>query len=132
MNGITAGPDERAARKRQLEADLALVRTQKAEVLRSIQQIAKKQRLGGPPTHAQNMSHEAKVQNAKLEHARRNDAIFAQCTKIVQELLKNLNVKQIFAQPVPRHLYPHYYEIIKNPIDLSIVKRESPPALLHY
>lgn len=140
MNGVAINEDERMTNKRKLEADLALIRSQKAEVLRSIQQISKKQKLGGPPTEVQHRSHEAKVQHAKLEHERRKELIFATCIKIIQELLKNHNVKQIFLNPVSREIYPQYYITIKRPICLSDIKgtsnltvsthRSSAPCLL--
>lgn len=57
MNGLAvAGPpqsaDQRVARKRQLMDELVALRTQKAEVLKQIQQIAKRQKTGGLPTKA--------------------------------------------------------------------------------
>jgi hypothetical protein len=60
MNG-TFTTEERQMRKRALESELTVVRAQKAEVLRAIGQISKKQRLGGPPPPSVQMSHEAKV-----------------------------------------------------------------------
>lgn len=53
MNG-TAGlsPEQRTARKRALTDELVAIRTQKADVLRQIQQIAKRQKTGGLPTKA--------------------------------------------------------------------------------
>lgn len=54
MNGVAVpgGADQRAARKRQLTEELVQLRTQKAEVLRQIQAIAKRQKTGGLPTKA--------------------------------------------------------------------------------
>ena len=44
--------EQRAARKRALTDELVALRTQKAEVLRQIQAIAKRQKTGGLPTKA--------------------------------------------------------------------------------
>lgn len=56
MNGLAGAPpasaEERVARKRQLMDELIQLRTQKAEVLKQIQQIAKRQKTGGLPTKA--------------------------------------------------------------------------------
>lgn len=55
MNGLAAAPqppNARAERKRALMEELVQLRTQKAEVLKQIQQIAKRQKTGGLPTKA--------------------------------------------------------------------------------
>lgn len=48
----TPAPHPQLARKRQLTDELVQIRTQKAEVLRQIQAIAKRQKTGGLPTKA--------------------------------------------------------------------------------
>lgn len=48
----TPAPHSQVARKRQLTDELVQIRTQKAEVLRQIQAIAKRQKTGGLPTKA--------------------------------------------------------------------------------
>eukprot|EP00887_Chlorella_sp_A99_P005831 scaffold1.g5831.t1 len=111
--------EERAARKRQLSDDLVLVRTQKAEVLRQIQQIAKKQRtsaVAGP------LSVEERRLLKREEQRRRMEAIWQTCLKIIQELLKNSNTKTYFGEPVKVEYVPNYYQIIKNPMDLGTIK----------
>jgi hypothetical protein len=53
MNGVAGlNPEQRTARKRALTDELVAIRTQKADVLRQIQQIAKRQKTGGLPTKA--------------------------------------------------------------------------------
>lgn len=125
MNGITTiiPAEERAARKRQLHEDLVLVRTQKAEVLRQIQQIAKKQKtsaIGGP------LSVEDRRLLKREEQRRRMEAIWATCLKILQEMLKNANTKTYFGEPVKVDYAANYYQIIKSPMDLGTIKSERP------
>jgi hypothetical protein len=50
MNGVA--PEQRVVRKRALTEELVAIRTQKADVLRQIEQIAKRQKTGGLPTKA--------------------------------------------------------------------------------
>ena len=109
MNGITTvlPPEERAARKRQLQDDLVLVRTQKAEVLRQIQQIAKRQKtslVAGP------LSVEERRLLKREEQRRRMDIIWQTCLKMVQELLKNSNTRTYFGEPVKVEYVPTYYQ----------------------
>ena len=56
MNGLSGAPqpsaEQRVARKRALTDELVALRTQKADVLRQIQAIAKRQKTGGLPTKA--------------------------------------------------------------------------------
>lgn len=60
MNGVLT-TEQRLVRKRALEAELAVVRSQKAEVLRAIGQISKKQKLGGPQSAAAQATPGSKV-----------------------------------------------------------------------
>lgn len=115
--------DERLVRKRALESELEAIRTQKAEVLKAIQQIAKKQKLGGlPNSKAMALTHEAKIEQENRHHADRVRQIWALCTKVVSELLKNTNVRLYFGEPVHRDKFPGYYETIKEPRDLGTIK----------
>ncbi|EFN50530.1 expressed protein, partial [Chlorella variabilis] len=52
MNGVGQSQEQRSQRKRSLTDELVAIRTQKADVLRQIQQIAKRQKTGGMPTKA--------------------------------------------------------------------------------
>lgn len=52
MNGLAPASEPADVRKRQLMEELVQLRTQKAEVLKQIQQIAKRQKTGGLPTKA--------------------------------------------------------------------------------
>lgn len=110
-------------RKRALEAELEVIRSQKAEVLRAIQLIAKKQKLGGPPSRAAHLSHESKLDAEKRQHQEQKRRIWLMCGKVIQELLKNSTTKLYFGEPVRGDLYPGYYEAIKQPRDLGTIKR---------
>jgi hypothetical protein len=121
MNG-TAAPDDRLTRKRALESELEAIRIQKAEVLKAIQQIAKKQKLGGPPSKNMALTHEAKVEAEKRNHQEQLRRIWAMCTKILTEMMKNTNVRLYFGEPVHRDKFPGYYETIKQPRDLGTIK----------
>jgi hypothetical protein len=123
LNG-TSVPDERMTRKRALLAELELIRSQKAEVLRAIQQIAKKQKLGGVPSQAVALSHEAKMEAERRVHGDHQRKIWGLCTKILAELLKNSNTKLYFGEPVHRDKFPGYYEVIKEPRDLGTIKSQ--------
>lgn len=122
MNGVATAED-RANRKRILEADLQTVRSQKAEVLYAIQQISKKQKIGGPPSYNAQTSHEVKVNMEGRTHSEKKKQIWQMCAKIIQELLKNSNTKLYFGEPVHMDKYPGYYEVIKNPRDLGTIKK---------
>ncbi len=126
MNGLPMTAEQRAARKRQLQEELMVVRQQKADVLRQIQQIAKKQRTGPPPPRIGGLSPEARRQEVEVEHHRRKDAIWQGCLKIMQELLKNSTVKSYFGEPVRTDYAPMYYDVIKRPMDLGTIKRTLP------
>jgi hypothetical protein len=121
MNG-TAAPDDRLTRKRALESELETIRIQKAEVLKAIQQIAKKQKLGGPPSKNMALTHEAKLEAEKRNHQDQLRRIWGMCTKIVAEMMKNTNVRLYFGEPVHRDKFPGYYETIKQPRDLGTIK----------
>jgi hypothetical protein len=121
MNGI-APADERQARKRQLEEELATVRRQKADVLRAIQQIAKKQKVG--PNKTIQLSVEARMQAEESENRRQISDMMSQCGRMLAELLKNQNTKLYFGEPVHKDKYPEYYKIITKPIDLGTIKSE--------
>lgn len=95
-----------------------------AEVLRAIQQIAKKQRTVGPPPKASGLPPEARRQALDVEHHRRQEAVWTACMKIMQELLKNSTTKLYFGEPVRRDYAPNYYDVIKSPMDLGTIKRE--------
>lgn len=118
------GTDERMTRKRALLAELELIRSQKAEVLRAIQQIAKKQKLGGVPSQAVALSHEAKMDAERRVHGDHQRKIWGLCTKIMTELLKNSQTKLYFGEPVHRDKFPGYYEVIKEPRDLGTIKSQ--------
>lgn len=124
MNG-TFTAEQRQLRKRALESELAAVRTQKAEVLRAIGQISKKQRLGGPPPPSVQMSHEAKVEHENRYHREELARIWGHCSKIIAALLKNRDTKIYFGEPVRADLFPRYYTVIKDPRDLGTIKSES-------
>ncbi|GAB4813020.1 hypothetical protein N2152v2_000066 [Parachlorella kessleri] len=124
MNGLPMTAEQRAARKRQLQEELMVVRQQKADVLRQIQQIAKKQRTGPPPPRIGGLSPEARRQEVEVEHHRRKDAIWQGCLKIMQELLKNSTVKSYFGEPVRTDYAPMYYDVIKRPMDLGTIKQK--------
>lgn len=121
--GVGATLEQRAARKRQLMEELTVVRQQKADVLRQIQQIAKKQRTTGipPPKPGDPLT---RRQAIDVEHHRRQEALWQTCLRIIQELLKNTNIKLYFGEPVRRDYAPNYYDVIKNPMDLGTIKRE--------
>jgi len=121
MNG-TAAPEDRLTRKRALESELEAIRIQKAEVLKAIQQIAKKQKLGGPPSKNVALTHEAKVEAEKRNHQEQLRRIWGMCTKVVTEMMKNTNVRLYFGEPVHRDKFPGYYETIKKPRDLGTIK----------
>ena len=124
MNGPPLNPEQRAACKRQLMEELSQIRQQKADVLRQIQQIAKKQRTSGPPPPALPGDAATKRQQIDVEHHRRNEAVWQLCVKIIQELLKNGTIKLYFGEPVRRDYAPNYYDVIKSPMDLGTIKRE--------
>ncbi len=124
MNGTA--PDEaaeRATRKRAMEAELAAIRQQKAEVLRAIAGVAKRQRTGGPPSRAVAHSAEQKLEAAKRAHRAEVQRVWSGATKILQELLKNQSTRIYFGEPVRRDLFPRYYEVIADPRDLGSAKR---------
>ena len=121
MNG-TMNPDDRVNRKRVLESELEVIRRQKSQVLQAIQQIAKKQKLGGPPSKAVAVTHEAKVDAEHRLHKENLRRMWGLCTKIIAELVKNTNVRLYFGEPVHRDKFPNYYDIIKQPRDLGTIR----------
>ncbi|KAL6785823.1 hypothetical protein ACKKBG_A00300 [Auxenochlorella protothecoides x Auxenochlorella symbiontica] len=123
MMAAATNPDGQT-RKRQLREDLSLIRSQKAEVLRKIQAIAKKARTsgGGPATPHPGQSLEARRATLLDEQRRRSDALWAQCAKILAALNGSGRTKQYFGQPVDANYAPGYYAVIKNPMDLGTVK----------
>ncbi|KFM27509.1 putative pleiotropic drug resistance protein 2 [Auxenochlorella protothecoides] len=123
MMAAATNPDGQT-RKRQLREDLSLIRSQKAEVLRKIQAIAKKARTsgGGPATPHPGQSLEARRATLLDEQRRRGDALWAQCAKILAALNGSGRTKQYFGQPVDANYAPGYYAVIKNPMDLGTVK----------
>jgi len=123
MNGISSA-EERVTRKRNLEAELEVIRSQKAEVLRAIQQIAKKQKLGGPPTKNVHLSHEGKIGAENRLHKENKKKVWQSCSKIIHELLKNSSTKLYFGEPVHGDKYPGYYDVIKKPMDLGSIKKK--------
>ncbi|KAL4421258.1 hypothetical protein ABPG75_010549 [Micractinium tetrahymenae] len=125
MNGLTPAPepaDARAARKRQLMEELVQLRTQKAEVLKQIQQIAKRQKTGGLPTKANELLASNNRLVVQMEQRNRAEKIWVDCGKIVQDLLKNQQTKIYFGEPVKESYVPNYYSVIKNPMDLGTIK----------
>lgn len=121
MNGNGLSVEERMERKRSLEQELELVRNQKAEVLRAIQQIAKKQKTG-LPMRSVPMTYEAKMQVERRRHAEELKRIWGSCLSIVKDLLKNAQVRQWFGEPVHADKFPDYYNVIKEPRDLGTIK----------
>ena len=87
MNG-TMAPEDRLNRKRALESELEAIRIQKAEVLRAIQQIAKKQKLGGPPSKHAGQTHDAKVEAERRFHTEHIRRIWGMCSRVVSEVIK--------------------------------------------
>lgn len=108
-------------RKHALESELELIRSQKAQVLRAIQLIAKKQKVGAVATQT---SLEAKAEAEKRYHAEAKKRIWQNCSRIISELLKNNSTRTYFGEPVRGDLYPGYYETIKNPRDLGTIKKQ--------
>jgi hypothetical protein len=123
MNG-TVTTEQRLVRKRALEAELAVVRAQKTDVLRQIGQIAKKQRLGGPPPPGAHLTHDAKVDHERRYHLEEQAKVWNACSRILAEVLKNRDTKTYFGEPVHRTMYPDYYNIVKEPRDLGTIKSE--------
>jgi hypothetical protein len=121
MNGNGLTVEDRMERKRALEQELELIRNQKAEVLRAIQQIAKKQKTG-QPLKSTPMTHEAKVEAERRFHAEQMKRIWGNCMTIIRDLLKNTNTRLYFGEPVHRDKFPGYYETIKEPRDLGTVR----------
>lgn len=119
MNGIPKTTEDRVARKRHLEQDLTTIRTQKAEVLRAIQQIAKKQKT----VPLKKLSPEEHRAIETSEHRHRTENIWSQCSKVVAELLRNQNVNLWFGKPVDARFAPNYYTVIQRPMDLGTIKR---------
>ena len=96
MNGLSAPPpsaEQRVARKRALTDELVQIRTQKAEVLRQIQAIAKRQKTGGMPTKAAELLAGNNRLVLQMEQRNRAEKIWVDCGKIVQDLLKNQQTK---------------------------------------
>lgn len=119
---IGATQEERQRKKRALESELETVRNQKAQVLRSIEQIAKKQKFGGNQAAMANTV-EARIEAEKRHHNDAKRKVWQNCTRIVADLLKNQNTKLYFGEPVRGDLYSGYYEIIKDPRDLGTIKK---------
>jgi len=113
---------DRQQRKRSLELELETVRSQKAQVLRSIEQIAKKQKYGAGAGLGGN-SVEARMMTERRHHDETKMKLWQNCTRIIADLLKNNNTKLYFGEPVRGDYYPGYYEIIKEPRDLGTIKK---------
>lgn len=119
---VGATQEERQRKKRALESELETIRNQKAQVLRSIEQIAKKQKFGGNQA-AMGNTVEARIEAEKRHHNEGKRKIWQNCTRIMADLLKNGNTKLYFGEPVRGDLYTGYYEIIKDPRDLGTIKK---------
>lgn len=119
---IGATQEERQRKKRALESELETIRNQKAQVLRSIEQIAKKQKFGGNQA-AMGNTVEARIDAEKRHHNEAKRKIWQNCTRIIADLLKNQSTKLYFGEPVRGDLYAGYYEIIKDPRDLGTIKK---------
>ena len=98
------------------------MRSQKAQVLRSIEQIAKKQKYGAGAGLSGN-SVEARMATERRHHDETKGKLWQNCTRIIADLLKNGNTKLYFGEPVRGDYYPGYYEIIKEPRDLGTIKK---------
>lgn len=121
---VAASQEERLKRKTSLEAELETVRTQKAEVLRAIQQIAKKQKLDGSLGAPTQTTVEAKIEAENRYHSEAKRRIWQHCGRIMSELLKNKTTLLYFGEPVRGDLYQGYYETIKKPRDLGTIKKQ--------
>lgn len=122
MNGLTPASEPADVRKRQLMEELVQLRTQKAEVLKQIQQIAKRQKTGGLPTKANELLASNNRLAMQMEQRNRAEKIWVDCGKLVQDLLKNQQTKMYFGEPVRESYVPNYYSVIKNPMDLGTIK----------
>lgn len=120
---------DRQARKRNLEAELETVRNQKAQVLRSIELIAQKQKYVGSGMIGNSV--EARIDAERRHHEDTKRKMWQNCTRIVADLLKNGNTKLYFGEPVRGDYYPGYYEIIKEPRDLGTIKKNL-ESQMHY
>lgn len=106
---------DRQQRKRSLELEL--------ETVRSIEQIAKKQKYGAGAGLSGN-SVEARMATERRHHDETKGKLWQNCTRIIAEdLLKNGNTNLYFGEPMRRDYYPGYYEIIKEPRDLGTIKK---------
>jgi hypothetical protein len=116
-----ATQEERQRKKMMLEAELETVRNQKAQVLRSIEQIAKKQKFAGGAVTANTV--EARIEAEKRHHEDVKRKLWQNCTRIIGDLLKNSKTKLYFGEPVRGDYFPSYYDIIKDPRDLGTIKK---------
>ena len=130
MNGLATGPgalsaEARQARKRQLQDELSSIRLQKAEVLRRLEQVAKRLKTVEPAAPA-GAGLPVATRRALLqqEHHKRGTGIMQQCGRLVADLLKNSNTRLYFGEPVKESYVPTYYQIIKHPMDLGTIKSE--------
>lgn len=119
---VAPSNEQRLARKRQLTDELVQIRTQKAEVLRQIQAIAKRQKTGGLPTKAAELLAGNNKLVLQMEQRNRAEKIWVDCGKIIQDMLKNQQTKIYFGEPVRESYVPNYYQVIKNPMDLGTIK----------
>ncbi|KAK2078978.1 hypothetical protein QBZ16_002668 [Prototheca wickerhamii] len=120
---LAAGGPDGLDRKRQLREDLAMIRTQKAEVLTRIQALAKKARTGpGAAPPAPGASIEARRAALADEQRRRLESLWSACSKIMVSLLGNQRTRQYFGAPVDATYAPGYYTVIKTPMDLGTIK----------
>ncbi|KAI3423977.1 hypothetical protein D9Q98_009811 [Chlorella vulgaris] len=123
MNGVA--PEQRVVRKRALTEELVAIRTQKADVLRQIEQIAKRQKTGGLPTKASELLAGNNKLVLQMEQRNRAEKMWVDCGKILQDLLKNQQTKTYFGEPVKESYVHNYYAVIKNPMDLGTVKAKN-------
>lgn len=121
---LAGSQEDRLKRKKALESELEVIRQQKANVLRAIQQIAKKQKTGEPHPANLQASVELRKDAENRHHAESKRKVWSQCLKIINEILKNNSTRMYFGEPVHRDKYPGYYETIKNPRDLGTIKKQ--------
>lgn len=130
MNGLPPAPaalgaEARQARKRQLQEELSSIRLQKAEVLRRLEQVAKRLRTVEPAVPAgAGLPVAARRALLQQEHHKRGTGIMQQCGRLVADLLKNSNTRLYFGEPVKESYVPTYYQIIKHPMDLGTIKNK--------
>lgn len=92
MNGLSAPPpsaEQRTVRKHTLTDELVQIRTQKAEVLRQITAIAKRQKTGGLPTKAAELLAGNNRLVLQMEQRNRAEKVrtnwpFVECSSVLQ------------------------------------------------